>query len=527
MNIRSFKPLSFVFIILMFVELMACSPSSSNSQNNLSQDSSKENSNVADEIIIGRLSDAAYLDPNQPMGGNEVTILQNIYEGLVTNSEDNSKIVGQLATDWEIKDDGLTYVFNLKPDLKFSDGTPVKGEDWVWSLIRARDCETSAYRFIAEAIKDVESDGKTVTIHLKEQWAPFLADLCNFNMVVQSKEHFEKVGEEEYSRQPLGTGPYMLKEWKKEEYIALEKNPYYHIEGLPVTKNLKFTVIADDNTRLMQLQAGQIDIINDVPYSLVDMVKADKNLQIKQFPSTQARFLEINVQHPPLDNVKVRKALIQAIDKDELAQVVTKEFGAPAAALIPETEGKWHNSDIKPLKYDPELAKSMLAEAGYPDGIDVEIIVRSGNAVYEQIATLLKSQWAKAGINCNILLLERAALSEKNQSLNFQLCLGMWLDDILDPSGITGWAIDYAQSSAWYTGLDDKELQELNAKASREMDEAKRIEMYWEIQRRVIENANVTPLFKNDFVWACSNKIQNLDVTPFAVLRSSKLSKVK
>lgn len=113
---------------------------------------------ISDILVVGRLNDAAYLDPNAPsVGGAEVNVTQQIYEGLVTVSDDGTSIIPCLASDWTISDDGLTYTFNLVPGVKFSDGTPVTGADWEWSLLRARDLETSAYRFIAEAIDTVKA----------------------------------------------------------------------------------------------------------------------------------------------------------------------------------------------------------------------------------------------------------------------------------------------------------------------------------------------------------------------------------
>ncbi len=481
---------------------------------------------VADQVVIGRLGDAAYLDPNAPsVGIAEIPVTQQIYEGLVTVSEDGSTVEPCLATDWTISSDGLTYTFNLKKGVKFSDGTPVKGEDWVWSLLRARDLETSSYRFIAEAIGDVKATDSTVTITLAYPWAPFLADLCNFNMVVGCKAYYDKVGEAQYNMAPLGTGPYMLKEWKKESYILLEANPNYHVAGLPKTKELKFTVVPDDNTRLMQLQAGQIDIANDIPFTMVDAAKASKDLTVQIFPSTQIRYLILNTTIAPFNDPKVRKALTYGIDKKEISDIVAGEYGAPVAALVSESEGKWHNADLKVVDYQPELAKKALAEAGYTSPVPFSISIRSGSAVYEQIATMLKSQLDKAGFDVTIEMLERASISQKYTSLKHQATVLQWVDDIMDPSGITGWTVDYDQCDAWYTGLNDKELDALNTAASKELDEQKRIAMYQEIQQRIYDNANVIPLFRNGFAYAYSSKIAGLYVSPFSVIFAKNIVK--
>lgn len=481
-----------------------------------------------DTINIVRTADSAYLDPNaESIGGAECIVMQQLYEGLVKSSRTGDSIEPCLASDWTISDDGLTYTFNLVPDVKFCNGTPVTGEDWEWSLLRARDTETSAYAFIAEAIDTVEATDSQVVITLKYPWAPFLADLCNFNMVVGCKAYFDEVGEEAYSQKPVGTGPYMVTEWVKDEHISLTANPYYRVEGCPKTENINFNVVTDDNTRLMQLQAGQGDILIDLPLSMAPVAESDENLEFYMFDSTQQRYFILNTTVAPFDDVKVRQAFEYALNKPELAEVIAGEYGEAVAAIVSKAEGKWCNTDLQPYDYDPEKAKELLAEAGYPDGVDFTLSIRSGSEVYEQMAILIQAAAKDAGFNVEIERLESAAMSEKYQSLSHQATILMWLDDIIDPSGVTGWSVDYDQCHAWYTGLNDTELDELNTAACKELDEEKRIEMYHEIQQRVHDNANIMPLFSNGFAYATTKNIQNLYVSPFSVLECAELVKTK
>ena len=164
-----------------------------------------------DTIVIGITGDATYLEPNAPaIGGTEIHVCEQIYEGLVKMSDDNISVEPNLATDWTISEDGLTYTFNLIPGLVFSDGTPVTGEDWVWSLYRARDTETSEYAFIAEIIDTVEATDEQVVITLKSATSSFLAQLCSFNMVLGCKAYAESMTEDEYIQNPMGTGPYLF-----------------------------------------------------------------------------------------------------------------------------------------------------------------------------------------------------------------------------------------------------------------------------------------------------------------------------
>ncbi|MFA7107990.1 MAG: ABC transporter substrate-binding protein [Sphaerochaetaceae bacterium] len=481
----------------------------------------------ADEIIVGDLSEPKYLDPNAPgVGGSEINVCQQIYEGLVKTDKDGI-ILPCLASDWTISDDGMVYTFNLVPGVTFSDGTPVTGEDWEWSLLRARDYEASSYRFIAENIDTVEATDSQVVITLKQAAAPFIYDLANFNMVVGCKKHWEAVGDSNYLTDPIGTGPYMLESWDRGKSLVLTANPNFREEGYPLTKNIKYLMVADDNTRFMQLQSGQLDIIGDIPFSIVPMIKADKDLVLDMFDSTKIRYLILNTTKAPFDDPAVRKAMYYAIDKKELAQAITGVYGNPVSALVSPTQGKWSNNSLEVTPYQPEKAKEALKAAGYDKPIKFTLSVFSGSKVYEQMATLIQSQVNKAGFDCDIELLESAAIDDKYTSLSHQATILMWIDDIRDASEVCGWTVDYDQCDAWYTGLRDQALEDLNNAAFKELDEEKRVQMYQEIQQQVYDNANVIPMFSTGFAYASSSKIKGLYVSPFGVYESKNWQKVK
>ena len=468
-----------------------------------------------DTIVFGG-NEPTYLEPNAPaIGGPEVHAIEQINEGLVRMSSDGVNVEPLLATDWTISEDGLTYTFNLVPGVVFSDGTPVKGEDWVWSLYRARDTETSEYRFIAETIDTVEATDDQVIITLKAPNGAFLAELCSFNMVLGCKAYAESMTEEEYIMNPMGTGAYMLKEWNHGNYVLLEKNPLYRNADQVKTKYIKFLTVEDDNTRLMQLQSGQIDIMGDIPASLMDVVRGNPDLTLQTFESTQIRYLLLNTTIEPFNDINVRKALVKSINRAEIAEVVYGEFGGATASVLSAAHTKYYNSALEVPAYDPEGAKADLAAAGYPDGIEFTLYA-SPNEVYQQIAILLQSQLAPAGFKVNIVTQDGSTIYENAQNLKNQACMFQWVDDYYDPSEVLGWICDYDQSQAWFTGLNDEELDALQAAALIEQDDAKRVEMYLELQQRVYDNYNVIPLFHNSFAYAYNNSVEGLAVDTFS-----------
>ena len=468
-----------------------------------------------DTIVFGG-TEPTYLEPNAPaIGGPEIHAVEQIQEGLVRMSSDGVTVEPLLATDWTVSEDGLTYTFNLVPGVVFSDGTPVTGEDWEWSLYRARDTETSEYRFIAEPIDTVEATDSQVVITLKAPNGAFLAELCSFNMVLGCKAYAESMTEEEYIMNPIGTGAYMLKEWNHGNYVLLEKNPNYRNADAVKTQYIKFATVEDDNTRLMQLQSGQIDIMGDIPASLMDVVRTNPDLTLQTFESTQIRYLLLNTTMEPFSDINVRKALVKAINRAEIAEVVYGEFGGATASVLSAAHAKYFNDALECPPYDPEGAKADLAEAGYPDGIEFTLY-SSPNEVYQQIAIMLQSQLAPAGFTVNIVTEDGGTIYENAQNLKNQACMFQWSDDYYDPSEVLGWICDYDQSQAWFTGLNDVELDELQAAALIEQDDAKRVEMYKELQQRVYDNYNVIPLFHNSFAYAYTNSVQGLAVDTFS-----------
>lgn len=479
-----------------------------------------------DTIVIGG-TEPTYLEPNAPaVGGPEIHVSEQIQEGLVRMSSDGVTVEPLLATDWTISDDGLTYTFNLLPDVVFSDGTPVTGDDWVWSLYRARDTETSEYRFIAETIDTVEATDSQVVITLKSSNGAFLSQLASFNMVLGCKSYYESMTEEEYIMNPIGTGAYMLKEWNRGNYVLLEKNPNYRNADSVKTQYIKFQTVEDDNTRLMQLQSGQIDIMGDIPASLMDVVRSTDGLTLTTFESTQIRYLLLNTTMEPFNDINVRKALLKGINREEIAEVVYGEFGGATASVLSAAHTKYYNDELEVTPYDPEGAKADLAAAGYPDGVEFTLYC-STNEVYQQIAILLQSQLAPAGFTVNIVTEDGGTIYENAQNLKNQACMFQWSDDYYDPSEVLGWICDYDQSKAWFTGLNDTELDDLQAAALIELDDTKRVEMYKELQQRVYDNANVIPLFHNSFAYAYSDKIQGLAVDTFSNYYCENLSKAE
>lgn len=186
-----------------------------------------------------------------------------VFEGLVRSTADGKSIEPCLATSWDISDDGLVYTFHLREDVKFSDGTPVTAEDWEYSL--ERSLELGAWNSLISSIDDVKAvDEKTIDIVLKNPSGSLLASLAAFFCAVVPKDYYSSTDDDTLASNPIGTGPFYLESWVPQESMCFKKNPNYWDAEHPFADEIDFLVVPDDNTRIMQLQAGQVDIATGI-----------------------------------------------------------------------------------------------------------------------------------------------------------------------------------------------------------------------------------------------------------------------
>lgn len=463
-------------------------------------------------ISVACITTAPHLDVVTE-DGQIVSLLLFALESLVTTEEDGQggiRIVPGLAESWKVSEDGLSYTFNLKKGVKFHDGTPVTTEDWIWSILRLRDAgPESPWSYLAHAVKEVSApDEDTLVISLSEPYAPFLSNLTNPALSVQSKKHFEKVGAEAFRDSPMGTGPYYFAEWELNQRYILKKNPYYHVEGKPVASEFRFIVVPDDNTRIMQLQAGQVDVVRDLPHNRIDELASYPGLAVDTEPSTEQRFVNFNVTFPPLDDVRVRNALRLATDKQAIIKMVLFGHGSPVFGVFPRVD-TFYNKKLKDPGYDVAKARALLKDAGQEKGFKLEIIYSSGNSVMENIATVLKEQWAKVGVDLQLVPLEGPTVSASFQNLKHQVTMLRWSTDTADPVGFTSFIADYDASHGFHTGWKNERVTQLAHAAEKELDVEKRRGMYEEIQQILFDECPMYPLYENVYPVARKDTVHN------------------
>ncbi len=472
-------------------------------------------------LRFGRAVDSDNLDPVTNDGNVNIWYFMSIYDQLVRVGPDGISLVPGLAESWDVSDDGLTYTFHLRPNVMFSDGTPMTAADVLYSWVRAANDPEEHWTFTLTALKrdadgQVEGistpDDETVVVELAQPWSPFLSDVAMFNMSVIS-EAFAAGKEDRLTQECMGTGPFAFAEWNKGESLRLVKNANYWEEGLPLLDEIVVSVVPDDNARILQLQGGELDGMKDVPSSRVPELQQDPNLKVYQFPSTETRYITLNTRDAPLDDPFTRRALQYATDRQTLVDVVLFGVGVPATSFMPKGALYW-NDTLEPYTYDVARAQEELAQSQTPDGFPLELKILGGSADDETLATALKDMWSQIGVEVTIAPTEGSVLNEDYNSQNFQAMTNYWTNDIIDPDELVAYAVLPESSQAFQTGWNNEEAQELARAGAAEPDPAKREEMYFRIQEIYHEESPMLALYYKPYVDVTTTRVHNFGHPP-------------
>jgi peptide/nickel transport system substrate-binding protein len=470
---------------------------------------------------FGRAEEGDVLDPVITALNASIWYLMSMYDQLLRVAPDGISLEPSLAESWEISDDGLTYTFHLRPNVLFSDGSPMTSEDVVYSWERAANDPTQTWTFILSALKrDAEGmvegisapDDLTVVVELGQPWSPFLSDVAMFNMSVISKA-FAEGNEERLTTETMGTGPFALREWKKGESLTLVKNEQYWEEGLPLLNEIVVQLVPDDNARILQLQGGELDGMKDVPSSRVAELKMDPNLKVYQFPSTKSRYILLNTREAPLDDVHARRALQYATDKQTLIAVVLFGVGVEATSFMPRGALYWNNT-LEGFPYNLAKAQEEMAQSATPNGFPLELTTLAGSADDETLATALKDMWSQIGVEVTIAPAETSLYNEKFASGDFQSFSQYWTNDIIDPDELVGFAVLLEGADAFHTGWNNPEAQELTRQGAAEPDPEKRKEIYFRIQEIWNEESPMILTYHEPYVDVTTTRVHNLGHPP-------------
>lgn len=378
--------------------LFGCS-SKQNSQSNAASGDGKKGG----VISIALSSIPKSIDPVKYTGVYEGDIISNVADTLVNYNKDLSKIIPNLAKEWSISSDGKEYTFKLRDDVyfqkgKYQDGRKMTAQDIKYSLERSAT-KSSMNRLGSLDHVDVLKDNE-VKCYLKKADSSFLTVLTDAGNVIVPKEEVEGYGDD-FGTNLIGTGPFKLKEWKKNTYAKLERNDKYwgnkaNLDGVT------FKFITDRNMMVNALKTNEIQIATDVGGEGVKLIQDDSKLSLQKVPGLSVSYIYMNLKNGPTKDKKVREAIYSAIDIDQLVKGVYKN-GEADRGYLPVPPGSWgYDEGLKSLipAYNPEKAKQLLTEAGYPNGFKTELYI-SNTPARVSMATIAQ-QYLKKNLNIDV-----------------------------------------------------------------------------------------------------------------------------
>ena len=430
-------------------------------------------------LTFARAADIFTFDPYNTQDDRSIFTELQMYDRLVKLSADGKGVEPELATAWTIAPDGLSATFTLRDGVKFSDGTPMTADDVAFSLTRAID-QKGSWGFLFSPVTSAERvDDKTVKLTMSSPFAPLLPALSTFAASIYSKANFEKWGDQA-GEHPLGTGAFMLQEWDKGSQLVLVKNPYYWQPGKPYLDKLVFTVVADDNARVLQLQSGAVDVIDFVPPNEVASLKSAGDT-VEQINGTAVDWITLNNQVSPLNDPNVRCAMAWSIDRDAIAKDIFFGLATPAKSLLPSTT-LYYDPNTNPIGYDLTKAKALLAASSHPNGFSVDALVGSGDSSNLGVVQIWAAALKQIGITLNIKQVEPTTGQNLYNTEKYQIWVSAWTNDTPDPDELMGAGLDYHNQNALHTGYHNDQVVALVNQGRAELDPTKRQQIYSQLQ---------------------------------------------
>ena len=492
------------------------------------------------DLIYSRGADADRLDPIHTDNGETVKVMVNIYDTLVTYNARTTQLVPSLATEWSHTDDNLTWTFKLREGVLFHDGTELDADAVVFNFQRLTQ-KDHPYRIHEQVpmepnyavIESVTaSDPLTVVFQLKHTSAVFLENMAIYSASIVSPTALKERGES-FVSWPCGTGPFMLakrSDWKLGQQLVLTAFDD-HWRGRPNVDRLIFKPNKESGIREENIRRGNTHIADNLPPQAVNRLKQEPGIVVQMQPGQNVAYLTMQNEHPPLDNVKVRRAIAMGIDKQELIHVAYGGSGRAAVNIVPPTI--WGAAtDIEPYPHDVEAAKALLAQAHEEDGVPLPIELKLAYMQTErpympmpqQTATFIKDELQKIGIKITMEPpMENSLFFQRMSAGEHDLGLIGWSSDINDPDNFL-YSLMHSDNITSSGGNNlsryrNDEFDALVMAAKRELDRDKRKEMYRKAQQIMFDDVPTLPLVHTDVRIVLRDYIKGYRLHPTSMVR--------
>jgi len=506
------RPRVSILIVLMAVAALAglgCSPQ-------------RPPEEMKDTLVYGYFDQVKTFDPTRQQYSKEASVIVQVLQQLVRYGS-NRKLEPLLAVAWEPSEECRVWTFFLRPGVLFHDGTPFDASAVKAHFDRTMDPAVAATRRKRiEVLRETEVvDPLTVRFHLNEPNCVFPEVLTGSFAVIPSPTAVAKYGAD-FGSNPVGTGPFVFVRWIPDVLIELRRNPDYWDPGRIHIERLIMRRVQEHTTRLIQLEQGLLDMA-DISSSHVQVVKESKEIELQSVPMLSIRYVGFNTQKPPFNDKRVRQAANYAINKEDLIRYVFFGVGEPARGPIPSVIESF-NHDMRRYDYDPEKARALLKEAGYPEGFVAEFWSRESGE-YKQLSEAVMGSLREVGIDVRMITYDNAAYWDK-----FDAYIKRSGEQFPEKAGVYdmyvgGWAggetahgfleplfksYSYSNSSFYINEEVDRLLGEYRYLP----DPAERDKVYRRIQEIVVEEAPWIFAYHGQINIGVRDRVKNFRVSP-------------
>jgi peptide/nickel transport system substrate-binding protein len=492
-------------------------------------------------LVVAEAADVISLDPVRVTDNESIQVGELLFEGLVGWKPGTTDIEPRLATDWRVSPDGRTWTFHLRDHVAFHDGSPMDAEAVVFSFERLLDPQHPSFigadtgQYWRTLLHDVEQvvavDPLTVEIFVDRPHSPLLGDLVKFPIV--SPTAVRRWGNA-FEQHPIGTGPFKFESWTPGDQLVVHRFEGYWGDA-PALTRVVFQVVVDARQRLIDLESGSVDLATSILPEETPFVELHPDLVLHRTPGNDVSYLAFNTQHPPFDDVRVRRAVNFAINKEPIVKLAYAGRAIAADGPLPPSQWGYHAPATK-YGYDPVQARKLLAEAIADGKFDpnrtYRLYAMSTPRPYlpspERVARFLQGALDQVGIKTELVLAPYPENRKAVENGEHDMCVFGWIGDTGDPDNFL-YVLFASQSStpgeaqnvAFYR---EPEVDRLLLEAQAATDERTRSALYAAVQDRIAADAPWVPITHSELVVAGRSELQHVVVSPtghpiFALIR--------
>lgn len=495
------------FLGLISVIIVGCGESGGANSSSGTQDPSGTEAKAAHggTMTISNGEEVITFDPME--ASSSTALINQINETLFKPNVEN-KVEPWLAESFHFSNGGKVLTLNLRKGVKFTNGQPMTSADVLFTLERGR--KSPAWESQLAGITKVEAPSPSQVVITNSAPAPELpAILCQWTYGIVPN-NFGGMSEKEFSQRPIGTGPFELESWKRGESVTLAKNPSYWDSGLPYLNKLVFQSVNDPNSRVAQLEAGDLDAIAKPPWSTLDNIESKPGLVVGNYPLGYVQILALNSSFPLFKDQRVREAVSLALDREGVVKVAASGRGEPAGSFF-QPPIPFRDTDIKAPAQDVEKAKALLEEAVKDTGVSpsFSLLTAAGDPFWSSAAQVVQQNLEEVGFKVKLQSFEEATTYEDFALRKFDAYGVFSFDAIPTPNEIVAFYNGY---EAEYTGANTVQTEKLANEAASEVAPDKRRQSYWEFQEVIDNEKFIIPVVYTPFTWAYKDNVVNLNV---------------